>query len=654
MGPARRVLLPTTAFGRVRLACGVLAALVALAALALVLRPLAAHAHGYGGHDWDAAESQRYLVWKAIVRFHEFPFWNPYACGGHPAWGAFDGDTVVVSPWLPAYLVLSLPVALRVEIVGSAILGAVGAWLLASRFTSSHAARAFVAVVFAVNSRWALHVAAGDAWHLAYAWTPWALFFLDRAMGTQPTLGPTRARDAVWAGACLAMMVYGGGVYPLPQTAAVMGAYAVLVAIATRSARPLAALGLSAVVAFGLSAPKLLPVLEVAGRYARPVDSTAFIGPMQVVQLLTSREQGLSASHAGVPPQLWHDVGMYVGWPALLILGAGVVVARGLRGRPLAAIGLALVALGLGSFSRYAPWALVHDLPIFRWQSDPFAWLYPAALLLSCVAVEGLERGMARAGGGRALLEVAAVLAVAWIALDMAAVARLPLLDELHEPGPRLADSVTPFHVEQHLPKTYDSEHPDRTPRTLPAETANVGTIECNTFGPLSNYPGLPVPPGYDARSSGLGAHGVGEADYHGEAYVTEGGGTATAVRWTPNAVDVRVRGARAGALAAINQNWDGGWSVDGARAIEHHSTVAAPMSAPDQTLRFRYRPRTWWPGVLIFAVTVATLFLARRAGRTHGRQSGFSRTLAFSSPARSRSARTIASMAPRMPHSSS
>jgi hypothetical protein len=627
----------------VRLACGLLATMVVLGTLAFVLRPLVSHAHGYGGHEWDVPESQRYLVWKAIARFHEFPFWNPYACGGHPAWGAFDGDAVVVSPWLPAYLVLSLPLALRVEIVGSVLLGAAGAWLLASRFTSSPAGRAFVTLLFAASSRWMLHAASGDAGHLVYAWTPWALFFLDRAMGTAPTLGPPGRRDAVWAGACLAAMVYGGGVHALPQTVAAMAAYALLVAIATRSASPLAALGLSVVVAFGLSAPKLLPVLEVAARYARPVDSPEFLGPTQVVQLLTNREQGLTGSHANVPPQLWIEVGMYVGWPSLLLLAAGVLLARGVRGRPLAAIGLAMVALGLGSFSKYSPWALVHDLPAFREQSGPFTWLYPALLLFSCVTVEGIERGLARSGAARSVLEIAGVLAVAWIAADLGTVGRLPWVDAMHEPAPNPADSTGPFHVEQRLSKIYGSEPSDRIPRTLPAETANVGTIECNTFRALDNYPGLAAPPAYEGRPPGLGARGLGETDYHGEAYLSEGGGTAAVVRWTPNAVDVQVRGARPGSLAVINQNWDPGWSADGGQALDQHSTVAARIAAPDVLIRFRYRPRTWWPGVLVFAATVAALFLSRAK-----------RTFAFLSPARSRSARTTVSMPPETPRSSS
>jgi hypothetical protein len=613
LGRSWRRLRPASTLGWVQLAGGVFAGLVVVALVAFVLQPLLAVPFGYGRHDWDQAESLRYLVVKSLRRFHAMPWWNPYACGGHPAWGATEGDASVV-PWLPAYLALPLPVAIRVEVAVSALWGAAGAWLLASRFTRSAAARAFVAVVFAVNGRWALQLAAGHGWHLVYAWTPWVLFFFDRAAGVRPELGPPRWRDAVWAGACLAMMVYSGGVVPLSQTAIALVAYAVLVAAAARSERPLVALGVSAAVAVGLSAPKLLPVLAVMARHPRVVDSTETLDPTQLVQLLTNRDQPFDASHGGVPGGSWHEVGMYVGWPVVVLLLAGVVAARGRSVRSFAAIGLVFVVLGLGAFSKVAPWSLLHELPVFRSQWVPAHWLYPALLLLACVAVAGWERAMARSGRARWALEIAALIAVAAIAVDVGRVARLPLVDRMRFGGPTNADSTGPFRVESRLPAALQYQPGEWAPTTLSAEIENLGTIECNTFPPLSQF-GSTLPAGHDGRPPGLGAHGVGESGYRGEAYLADGVGTATIVAWSPNAVDVRVEGARPGELVVLNQNWDPGWSVDGESAVDRDATVAGPARQPAQTLRFRYRPPWLWTGVLLFAVTVWALVVARRRG---------------------------------------
>ena len=609
---ATRSRLPRSPAECIRLASGVLSLLVVLGMVAFVLAPVLAPPHGYGRQDWDATESHRYLVQKAILRFHEFPFWNPYACGGHPAWGGFESDSSVVAPWLPAYLALSLPVAMRVEIVASAVWGAIGAWLLASRFTRSHAACAFVAVVFAVNGRWTLQLAAGHAWHLVYAWMPWALFLFDRAVGAQPGLGPPRMRDAVWTGACLAMMVYTGGTDALPQTAAVLVGYALLLAIATRSGRPLLVLAVSGAVSFGLAAPKLLPVLEALRPYASGVDSRESLNPTQLVQLLTNREQGFAIGHAGIPDSAWHDVGMYVGWPALVLLGVGLVAARGVRVSPLKGVGLVCVALGLGTFSSRSPWALAQRLPVFRGE-DPYGWLYPALLLLACAAVAAIERAMQRAERARTALEVVALVAVAWIAWDVGTVARFPLENHLRDSGPKVAESVAPFHTETRTPKDLEYQGNESKPTTLSTEMANIGTIQCNTFPALANYGGLAsVVPGHD-RPPGLGAHGAGEAEYHGEVYLSAGGGNASFGRWAPSSFDVQVDGAKPGAMVVVNQNWDPGWRVDGEGALDYRGTVAARVTAAAQTLHFRYRPRSWWRGLVVFVATLLTLFFAWR-----------------------------------------
>src|SRR5258708_4194537 len=46
-----------------------------------VLGPTLGDRSTVGGHDWDQMESHRFLVMKTILRFHQFPFWNPYSCG---------------------------------------------------------------------------------------------------------------------------------------------------------------------------------------------------------------------------------------------------------------------------------------------------------------------------------------------------------------------------------------------------------------------------------------------------------------------------------------------------------------------------------------------------------------------------------------------
>jgi hypothetical protein len=607
---------PKTLVGWVHVASGVISALVVLAAMAFMFRAMFAETTTYGSHDWDAMESNRYIAVKTIRRFHQFPFWNPYACGGHPAWGGFEPDPNVVSPWLPVYLLARFPLALRVEVVGCTLVAAVGAWLFASRFTHSRALRALIAVLFSLNSRWTLQIAVGHMWHTTYAWMPWVLYFFDRAAGGAPLLGPPQRRDVVLAGCFLALLVYAGGIYPLPQTALIMVVYSGLLAAVTRSFLPFRRLAECGLLGLGLGAPRLLPVLELLGRYPRLVDSVETMNLGDFIAMLVSGQQDTVSMPAHVPQWGWHEWGMYIGWIPLVAIALGAVLARGTREQPLRLTGLLLVSLAFGRFFDYAPWPLLHLMPVFSSQHVPSRWMLPALLLLACVAASTAERLLRRTGRARALLEVAAVIGMAWLARDICKVDRVPLVHTFGRAPPAIADTVGDFRTEKHVPHAIDYDPGEWSPSTLSALIANVGTIDCNTFPAFNNYTR-----DHNGRAPGLGAHGVGEPQYRGEAFVAEGNGTARITKWSPNVVEVLVEGARPGDHVVLNQNWDPGWRANGSAAPAWHDTVSAVLVTGSESVRFQYRPRTLWFALLVFVVSCGAVawpwlrrFVLRRA----------------------------------------
>ncbi|HLK36046.1 MAG TPA: hypothetical protein VKU41_04790, partial [Polyangiaceae bacterium] len=482
------------------------ATLVAWALMAWTLvsfaRPLLDKSDTIGAHDWDQQESYRYLVRKTILRFHQFPFWNPYSCGGHTGWGGFESDSTVVSPWLPFYLTMTLPHAMRVEVIGMTIISAAGAWVFAGRFTRSPAARALAAIVFAINGRWALQIRAGHAWHLSYALTPWALYFFDRAAGVDFSSGRARRRDVVLTGTCLATMVYMGGIYPLPQTIVVIALYGSFLAMLTRSWRPIAAALTAGLLSFGLSAPKLLPVFDTLRRFPRYVDSTESTSFELLVATLTSRDQDMFSHPAPVPEWGWHEWGMYVGWAVVIAIVAGCLFGRGPRAWAAKWAGLVVLLISFGSFAPLAPWPMLRHLPVFKSQHVPSRWMFPALLVLLVVVTAVVERALRRSGAWRAALELALLAPVAWVARDILHVGDQPLANAFPNPMPPLDDSLEPFHTEIHLPARMNYL-PDWSPPSLPAEMANIGTIDCGTFPGLHNYYR-----GESGRTSGLGARG--------------------------------------------------------------------------------------------------------------------------------------------------
>ena len=464
--------------------------------------------------------------------------------------------------------------------------------------------RAFVCAVFVVNGRWALQTATGHTWHLSYAWTPWAFYFFELACGAQAP--PERRRLAVvLAGATIAMMVYTGGIYPLPQTALLLSTYAVLLAFMTRRLAPIGVLAGATLVGFGLSAPKLLPILEMLGRFPRLILSTEWIDPNTLLTLLTSRDQDVNSHPANVSQWGWHEYGMFIGWGGVIGLAVGAVLSRGYRATALKWTAALALLLGFGDFHEYSPWNQLHRLPMFRSQHVPTRWEYPAALLFALLAAAVAERLLQRAERLRGLAEVAALAIAGLVAFDIAHVAALPMKSGFGVAPPLVPEEDATFRTENTAPPQFRYAM-DWAPPALPGEIANVGTIDCSTFPGLNSYV-------REGLSGGLGAKGKGDPAYKGETYTASQKGTATIDAWSPNAVTVRVTGATPGDLVVLNQNWDPGWQVDGAKAINYHDTAAASIARPSQVFIFRYRPRWWWLSLLVFALTTVGVVAAFR-----------------------------------------
>jgi hypothetical protein len=566
----------------------------------IVMSPILLRPMTLGARNWDQMNTQRAVVVRTIERYHQFPLWDPYTCGGHQAWGSLESDPIVVSPVLPVYLLAPLPIAIRVEIVFWAVVALYGTWRLAGRFTQSYALRSLCTVIAVLNSRWGLQVAAGHSWHLLYSLLPWALYFFDRAIeGGSP---PARARrDLLLVGACIATMVYGDGIYPVPHTAFALVVYAIAMARSSRSWRPVVSLAAAGGVAFGLAAPKLLPLFEALWRFPRIIKSDEAMWPQYLYSVFTWREGDYTANGA-FAVGMWHEWGFYLGWPALVVLILALAYSRGPRERALKWAGFVMFSLFVGGFHWLTPWRLLHLLPIFRSQHVPQRWLTPSVVLLACAGVSGLERWLSERGERRPLYEGMLSFSAVALAIQMGTVSRDSMAQAFVYPAP-VANQEATFHIVHRLPP-----RPDYIPElwdvaSLPGVIENVGTLECVTDNSyhVTHHDD-------EGRMPDMGAYGDSDPEYRGEAYVAERNAPTRIVSWTPNAVEVRVDGAQPGDHVVLNQNWDSGWTADGAPTVAYKDAIAAVATSASQTFHFRFAPRTLGWGVALFALTMVAV----------------------------------------------
>jgi hypothetical protein len=376
---------------------------------------------------------------------------------------------------------------------------------------------------------------------------------------------------------------------------------------------PLYALAGVAVVAFGLAAPKLLPLFEELQRFPRIIKSDEAIWPQYIPAIFTWRISDYAASADFVSGALWHEWGLYVGWPALIALVAAIVVSRGERERALKWAGLIMFSfVALAGPHPITPWRLLHLLPLFKSQHVPARWLYASVTVLACCAVSGADRWLRGNSTLRPGIEALLGFVAVALALDMGTVSRDALAQSFVHPSPAVPVAVGSFHIVHRLAPRADYTAGLWDVSTLPGVLENVGTMECDTDNGL--HTGHRDPEG---RMPGVGAYADNDPDYRGEAYVVEHVASATVVSFTPNEVEVHVEGAQPGDHVVLNQNWDPGWTANGVPTIALRDAVATVLPEGSGSVIFRYRPPALWLGLVSCMLTLAAiagaLFWARR-----------------------------------------
>ena len=569
-------------------------------ALLYVLAPMLADFSTYGFHDWDSQTAYRYITTLSLKQ-GEAPWWHPWLCGGVPAFGYPEGATNFVSPYLPLYLFADVRTAIRLEVLGQGLLALAGTYAFASLLTTSVALRALLAALFVLNGRWALQAAVGHTWHLQYAFMPWAFYFFERS------LAPGRWRFAFGAGAALALSCYLGGVYPLPHTALLLSLYAVLRAGFGRTFDPVRNLAIVAASAVGLSAPKLFAVADQMRVIPRLIESKEVIGFAELLAMLVAPDQRYGVRAAPVPAYNWHEWGIYVGVGGLLVLSAGVIGASGPRGQSFKLLGLLCLFLGFGAFQPYAPWTLLHELPLFSSQHVPSRFHYPMLLMLGAAFVVFADRWLAPRLERRKMVDLLLLAPVALMAWDMARFSRTPFTQAFWMTAPSAIPRAELFEQRAEPPVQYVRR--DWAAPMLLAMFANQGVTHC--YGVDPNF----VPSAIPAEAS----------EYRGLAFVF-GDGQARVTAWTPNHAVVEVSGARPGDLLFYDMNYDASWRANGEPALEQHGLVATRLTAGTERVTFRYFPRTLRFSVPLALLTLLACFwrpasrlrtwLARRVGQ--------------------------------------
>jgi hypothetical protein len=575
------------------------AAAIGLALTVVFLSPIFSHFSNWGIQDWDQHAFYHEAGRVSLLRYGQLPQWNPYYCGGTDLLA--NPQSRVLSPTFPIILLIGTVAGLKIELLLFTFVGLLGVYALGQHLGLDEVCAWLAPVVYFLGPAYALPVSTGMSWILSTAYIPWVVLAYLR--------GFQDWRACVWAGAGLALMYLGGGVYPVVITLTFVGFLALLSVPEHGAKKPALVLGTSVVVMLGLGAAKFFPSIAFMQEYPRHADDESGFSVEALRIGLFHRDQRLETSHTefdgshfndsdrllrGISSD-FDDIGMYIGPIVAALFVAGLAV----KGRSFWKLALAIPVflwLSLGGRASPSLFNALHRLPVY--ESFRYAERFRLVWFLAVCLLAGFGLQW-----GRGLLErrfavrrhgAVVTLILAIVACDLFLVTR-PIYRSAYAIPPIETIQLGSFHQVERL-QTYNArgftggtqwEEYGSWGAQYPALLMNLGTVDC--------YEPAYVP----IRAAAMGSPG-----YRGEVYLDGGAGTVTTAHWSPNrlryALDVREPG-----VLVVNQNYYSSWRAHDGRPVKSHNGLLSVEVGPgDRFVELRYRRVSFTVGLVVSAMS--------------------------------------------------
>ena len=472
------------------------------------------------GWDWDFNRTLAWVSWVSVVKFHQFPVWNPYVCGGIPMMG--DPQSSIITPFFPIHLLLGPVVGLNLEIPLHLAVAWSGGYFLGRTIGFGRFAAATCATVFPASSWFYLRAAVGQHPFFAAAYCPWILAFALLAIDRR------RIGFAALSGLLVALVFLEGAPHQTSFVVLVLSLLLAAVGIARLSLWPYVVLASILFFAAGFGAVKIIPASAVLQAHPRATDTREGLSPGEIATALFDRYQ--DCHHDPIRDSAFWEIGAYLGpiFGGLALIGG---IFRRREAWPWTAAAMVLLVLTLGNFSPYAPWTLLHRLPMFSSERIVTRMLVMFIFCTGVLAAYGVDFLI---GVRLSWVPETTIVLVAFGILDALLVSPSNLAYFLvyHE---QPVESSVVFRQFQN-PDSLDYEL-----QMLHFSQANFGVARCY------EYTYIPTT-----------VRGYNEAEYNGEQYLVNPG-QVKLLKWSPNRLDLQVDTTTPNILV-FNQNYDRGW----------------------------------------------------------------------------------------------
>ncbi|MBE0576190.1 MAG: hypothetical protein IH613_09870 [Desulfuromonadales bacterium] len=569
--------------------------------------PLLTNLYSSSSGDWDYFMFLYEVPSITFFEYQQFPLWNPY-CGG--------GLSLIGNPQAghlsPIFLITSLfgvVAGLKIAVWLHTFIGLWGMWLLSGHLGMAGSARLATSFVFMFSGAWALHIAAGHIVWLPATLLP--LFFLTFLKGLS---------NKWWlctAAAIESIMFYEGGTYVFAFSLVFVCIYASVYSLENKTFQPVMAFVMVNLLAAALSAPKLLPVVELLQSHPRPTSVGSSI-PLDIYfSFFIDRFKGLERSLNNTG---WWAFGSYLGIVVISLYLFSLTLFK--SNKALILSSMFLLLLSMGNFGTFSPWNILHELPVFSGFKVPTRVLLVFCFTVALLVGRSLTH-LKRESHARSRLLVG--ILVIFILCDLFSVSA-PILGNVSK------SLTTPYwhdiRSEQNLeePKLYKippetssglwqsipSVHQPFTQVSIPFSQRNVHGAWSNQYLPLLQNKG--VVDAYETIPFQRYAAASTDDEYIAEYYLT-GDGSVSLKKWSPNKLVFHIDSKSEDRLV-INQNYDKGWRASHGVLTSHKGLLSVGLPPGDYEFIVYYLPTSFLIGLVVFIITLSVILLSFAAMR--------------------------------------
>lgn len=543
--------------------------------------------NNWGVQDWDQHFFYHAVPRTTILQYHQIPLWNPYYCSGTVLLA--NPQSRFLSPTFVLILLFGVVKGIKIEICLYLVIGMLGVYYLLRYYKLDKSSAIVSAFVFMLNSSYTLNLTAGMTWFLSVAYLPWIFVFYLKAF--------SNLKYALISSIFVALMYFGGGVYPLAITALFLIIFSVLSVCFKKYKiiKTCKVLSIIMICTLCLGAVKFFPSIEFIRQYPRKVEDYSGYSLNSLQYSLFNSDQKLRTMNK-LPGEekgfvngfsyAMDENGVYIGIiPFILFLiGLGVYFRSKM---PLFLCFFIFLWISFGNRISPSLWELIHKLPVYNFMRVAQRFRIVFIFCLTIFAGFGFQKVkdiVSKITRNKKLIRVFAGVSAIVILGDLIIVS-FPIWKDAFTITPIKTIKSDKFYQVSKLPLygAFSSMYP--------AFLCNLGTINA-----------------YETANVPRNALPIESKKYKGEVYLKNTKGEVYFKTWSPNKITISVDAEDKG-YVVVNQNYyPGGWKVKGNKnqKVESVDGLLSVRVGPDENeVELYYFPISFVIGLIVTLITL-------------------------------------------------